>query len=107
MGQRDQFCPPLSQAGPAQSLKPAVKVQVLRHGQFIIEGKLLRHVTDQALDPVGANKDRYGSARSILSAVEPGGPRAIHKAGSKSSGSPSRSIHHRGKTSATCNRSSS
>jgi len=51
MGKRDQFIAALLQLPAAQPIKPAVKLEVLLDRQFVVERKLLRHVTDERFDP--------------------------------------------------------
>ena len=50
MGQRDQFIPSLSQLPTAHAVKFAGENQVFVRGQFVVERKLLRHVTDHLFD---------------------------------------------------------
>ena len=51
--QAQDFGDPLLQPVPGQAVDPAEEVQVLFGGEVLIEGKALRHVADNVLDPVG------------------------------------------------------
>src|SRR5690348_9092831 len=53
MCESDQFVPAFNERLTAQAIKSAVKHEVLKHGQFVIERKLLRHVTDKTFDLIG------------------------------------------------------
>ena len=59
--ERDEFVAALPQPITAQTVKAAEEQQVLVHGQFIVERKLLRHVTDRALEPVGLAHDVHAA----------------------------------------------
>src|SRR5207244_10713278 len=57
MRNADQFFAAFFELFATQTIKAPVKLQVLMHGQFVVEGKLLRHVTDDALDLFGFGFD--------------------------------------------------
>src|SRR6266516_3282424 len=50
MSNRDQFIASLIQLPAAQTVKFARENEIFVYGQLIVEGKLLRHITDHFLD---------------------------------------------------------
>src|ERR1051325_978250 len=53
----DQFIATFGQSSAAQAIEPSVKHQVFINGQFVVERKFLRHVTDQIFDLFGLCRD--------------------------------------------------
>src|ERR1043165_8317872 len=49
----DQLLASFLQIGAAQTIKPAIKLQILMHRQLVVQRKFLRHVTDQPFDLFG------------------------------------------------------
>ena len=52
MCQPDQFIPAFDQLIAPKAIEASVEHEVLKNRQFVVERKLLGHVTDQTFDPV-------------------------------------------------------